>query len=172
MTSSKVVLTRYPALGFPWNRWPCFSMCQPVICENITFASIFESHFLSFPSWLSGLGGSARAQSAWEKLAVRRENDSDGKLQKVQRFRQRRKLIGTSLVWKLSESIMKKINSLIRHPADQSFSWIWSNLTVTLPAQFLYFCFPSIMNEKRQKSMMVSVRGGRLPAPPPSLLWH
>lgn len=66
----------------------------------------------------------------------------------------------------------KNLNSLIRHLADQSFSWIWSNLTVTLPAQFLYFSFPSIMNEKRQKSMMVSVHGGRLPASSPSVLCH
>lgn len=64
-----------------------------VICENIAFATIFETCSLSFPLWLAGLGSSARAQSAREEPAVYRENDSNGKLQKAQRFRQRRKLI-------------------------------------------------------------------------------
>lgn len=147
-------------------------MRQPVICENTTSASIFESRFLSFPSRLSGLGSSARAQSAWEKPAVRGENDSDGKLQKVQRFRQRRKLIWTSLVWKLRRSVMKKnLNSLGRHLAHQSFSWVWSNLRVTFPAPFPYFTFPSTTNEKRQTCTTVSVSRSPILRPLSSTHW-
>lgn len=129
-------------------------MSQPVISENTTSASIFMSSFLSFSSWLSVLGSSVRAKSEWEKAAVWEENGSDGKLQKVWRFRQRCKLISTSLVWKLIWNFMKNLDFLVRHLADQSFSWVWSNLAMTFPALFPYFVFLSMANEKWQKHMM------------------
>lgn len=156
-------------LGFPWNRWPCIYTHQPVISENTIFASIFELCFLSFPS---GLGSSVRAQSAWEKPAVHRENDGDRKLQKVQRFRKGHKLIWASLVWKLRQSVTKSLNSLVRHLADQRFSWVWSNLRVTFSALFPYFAFLSAASKKCQKNTMVPVRRGRLPTPPSSVHQH
>lgn len=129
-------------------------MCQPVISENTTFASIFKSSFLSFSSWLSGLGSSVRAQSEWEKTAVWEKNGSDGKLQKVWRFRQRCKLIWTSLVWKLIQNFMKNLDLPVRYLTDQSFSWVWCNLRVTFPALFPYFVFLSTANEKWKKHTM------------------
>lgn len=134
--------------------WPQFSMSQPVISENTTFASIFKSSLLSFSSWLSVLGSSVRAESEWEKTALWEENSSDGKLQKVWGFRQRFKLIWTSLVWKLIRNSMKNLDLLVRYLADQSFSWVWSNLTMTFPALFPYFVFMSTANEKWQKQIM------------------
>lgn len=128
-------------------------MCQPVISENTTFASIFKSSLLSFSSWLSGLGSSVRGKSEWEKTAAQEKNCSDGKLQKVWRFRQRFELIWTSLVWKLIWNFMKNLNLLVRHLADQSFSWVWNNLKMTFPALFPYFVFLSTANEKWQKLM-------------------
>lgn len=129
-------------------------MCQPVILENTTFASIFKSSFLSFSSWLSGLCSSIRAKSEWEKTAVWEKNCGDGNLQKVWRFRQRCKLIWTSLVWKLIRNFMKNLNLLVRHMADQSFSWVWSKLWMTFPALFPYFVLQSMANEKWQKHIM------------------
>lgn len=168
----RFIFTKHFVLGLPWSHWPYSSRHQSVICENIAFASIFETCLLSFPSWLPGLGSSARAQSAWEEPAVYGENDSNGKLQKVQRFRQRRKLIWTSLVWKLRWILMKKKkpktqknNLLVRHLADQGFSWVWSNSRVTSPTLLPYFFFLSTTYDKSQNLLMISVYGSRLPTP-------
>lgn len=140
------------------------------ILLHVPACNLWKDYFcfyfwVKFPSWLWGLSSSARACPVWKKPVVCGENDSDGKLQKVQRCRQRCKLIWTSLMWKSEWSLLKKLSCLVRHLADQSFCWVWSDLRVTFSAQFPYFSFRSTVNEKWTKSMMVSVCEGKVPAP-------
>lgn len=111
------------------------------ILLHVPACNLWKDYFcfyfwVEFPSWSSGLSSSARAWPVWKKPVVCGENDSDGKLQKVQRCRQRCKLIWTSLMWKSEWSLLKKTQlsgkTSGRSEFQLSLKWLESGLFCTV----------------------------------------